>query len=191
MPINSEQSSTHTYTSSSQPSASSRPQSGVSTITTSTSGTQSSWSLFGQAHSHAPQLPPQLAQSPANAATTSRVQTHGHASTYIYLCTKRGKRFHFSEISTCKDDKAFFLTLKNEYRQKRGWLRLWLSLWQYDYCEFFEVRFPRRKSRGKMRSPHGYTCLKGKTSRVSDMYSIVSKVCDCTFAWFFSTSRLS
>jgi hypothetical protein len=43
------------------------------------------------------------------------------------------------DVSKHMDDDTFFQALLKEYRNCRGFLRYWLSVWQFQYCDFVKV----------------------------------------------------
>jgi hypothetical protein len=59
---------------------------------------------------------------------------------YVLLGVASGDELKLAQIDvkTYKDDQ-FFTELKEEYRQLRGPLRCWLSIWCYSHCDFSEV----------------------------------------------------
>ena len=67
-------------------------------------------------------------------------------SELVVLFGVKGKRRTLElaqiDVSKHKDDKIFFQDLRREYRQRRGFLRYWFSLWQLRYCDFVRVSLP-------------------------------------------------
>jgi hypothetical protein len=57
---------------------------------------------------------------------------------YLYFCIQL-QPFHFETIRCDRlyDDSDFYAELKSAYDSTRGFWRSWLSMWQYDHCEFY------------------------------------------------------
>ena len=51
------------------------------------------------------------------------------------------RTLELAQIDTAQynQDEAFFAQMKKEYRKHRGSLRYWLSLWQFNHCDFVQV----------------------------------------------------
>lgn len=60
---------------------------------------------------------------------------------YLLLCvTGSSRRFLCLECDKIQTDAQLFETIKQEYNNARGWMRLHFSLWQYDHCEFYQFK---------------------------------------------------
>jgi hypothetical protein len=46
-------------------------------------------------------------------------------------------------VSDYANDSMFFQALSSEYKNLRGFLRYWLSIWQLQHCDFVKVRSSR------------------------------------------------
>ncbi|KAK3621371.1 hypothetical protein LTR56_022835 [Elasticomyces elasticus] len=59
-------------------------------------------------------------------------------SEHVFLGARRGLDLRIADLQVqSMNDEEFFRRLKYDYRQLRGRLRLWLSWWRFDHCEFF------------------------------------------------------
>ncbi|KAK5713665.1 hypothetical protein LTR15_011365 [Elasticomyces elasticus] len=57
---------------------------------------------------------------------------------HVFLGARRALDLRIADLQVHgMNDEDFFRRLKYDYRQLRGRLRLWLSWWRFDHCEFF------------------------------------------------------
>lgn len=90
-----------------------------------------------------------------NTSTTQTVQTRqqqpphiaislGGVNESVVLFGVKGPRItlELAQIDAVKHgkDNLFFLNLREEYKQRRGRLRYWLSVWKLSHCDFVKVR---------------------------------------------------
>ncbi|KAK5677670.1 hypothetical protein LTS10_009553 [Elasticomyces elasticus] len=59
-------------------------------------------------------------------------------SEHVFLGARRGLDLRIADLQVqSMNDEEFFRRLEHDYKQLRGRLRLWLSWWRFDGCEFF------------------------------------------------------
>ncbi|KAK5744053.1 hypothetical protein LTR17_002391 [Elasticomyces elasticus] len=59
-------------------------------------------------------------------------------SEHVFLGARHGFDLRIADLQVqSMNDEEFFRRLKQDYRHLRGRLRLWLSWWRFDHCEFF------------------------------------------------------
>lgn len=93
--------------------------------------------------------------STQNTSTTQRVQARQQQAPHnaisvqgvdqsVVLFGIKGPRItlELAQIDAVKHgtDNLFFLNLREEYKQRRGRLRYWLSIWRLSHCDFVKVR---------------------------------------------------
>ncbi|KAK4910351.1 hypothetical protein LTR49_020958 [Elasticomyces elasticus] len=91
--------------------------------------------------------PPLSAGSPSTvttSSTTTGVSTQGAPTQlssqdeHVFLGARRGLDLLIADLQVqSMNDEEFFRRLKHDYTQLHGRLRLWLSWWRFDHCEFF------------------------------------------------------
>ena len=94
-------------------------------------------------------LPPQLPQqvAPSIAAGGFLFQNQNPAQSveagHVYLCIEVGSDYHFADLKVheLKTDAKFFSSLRREYLEAKKGFRNWFSMWRYDRCDFFQVRY--------------------------------------------------
>ena len=60
------------------------------------------------------------------------------ATSDVHLCIEAGSRqFRTVDCKSLGTDMEFFDSVKSQYKDARGWCRLWFSTWIYDHCDFF------------------------------------------------------
>jgi hypothetical protein len=64
--------------------------------------------------------------------------SNGVEPRYLWLCIQlQTPQFECIRCDELHDDQDFYATLKSTYDGTRGYLRCWLSPWQYDHCKFY------------------------------------------------------
>ena len=75
-------------------------------------------------------------------APNTAISVQGNNQSVVLFGVK-GPRItlELAQIDTVKHskDNLFFLTLRQEYKQRRGKLRYWLSVWRLSHCDFVKV----------------------------------------------------
>lgn len=98
-----------------------------------------------------PQVPQQAASSIAAGGSLSQNQHPAQSveAGHVYLCIKAGSNYQFADLKVheLKTDAKFFSSLRREYLSARKGFRNWFSMWRYDYCDFFQVRYTHIETR--------------------------------------------
>lgn len=74
----------------------------------------------------------------------THIETEDDIHHFVLFGVKRNRRtLELAQIDTAKyqDDSAFFCGLRENYRQLRGFVRYWFSIWQLSHCDFVKVNF--------------------------------------------------
>lgn len=85
----------------------------------------------------------QGAQTIQQQSTNAAISVQG-ANNPVVLLGVKGSRItlelaQIDAIKHCKDN-LFFWTLKEQYKQHRGVLRYWFSIWKLSHCDFVKVK---------------------------------------------------
>lgn len=84
----------------------------------------------------------QEAQTNQQQPTNTAINVQGTSQSVVLLGVK-GPRItlELAQIDTIKNgkDNLFFWSLKQQYKQHRGSVRYWLSIWRLNHCDFVKV----------------------------------------------------
>jgi hypothetical protein len=108
--------------------------------------------------------------------TTS--MSNGVEPRYLWLCIQlQSHQFKCIRCDELHDDQDFYTKLKSTYDGSRGSLRSWLSIWQYDHCEFYRF-YKYDVKRGIPLEPGFPSIDEGAPSIDEKLPSTKEKLCD-------------
>lgn len=84
----------------------------------------------------------QEAQTNQQQPTITAINVQGTSQSVVLLGVKGSRiTLELAQIDTTKNgkDNLFFRTLKQQYKQHRGSVRYWLSIWRLNHCDFVKV----------------------------------------------------
>lgn len=105
----------------------------------SSQGTQSK-SVIGRATGTRP--PPQATASSNQQATQTIINIPPINQAFVLFGVKGTRRtLELAQINANKylNDNAFFENMRKQYRELRGCLRYWFSIWRFSHCDFVKV----------------------------------------------------
>ena len=105
--------------------------------------------IFGRASNTRP-TPQRIATRDQHAGQTSINMPQMNESFVLFGVKGTRRTLELAQINArkCMNDDAFFGDMRKRYRELRGFLRYWFSIWRFSHCDFVKVVNSRAVSLG-------------------------------------------